>query len=189
MSAYFGKKIKEIRKKNNLTQLEFAQIFGYKDKSMIAHIEKGETEMSNDKIALLIEKFNIDANELFQVEKNEEKVILSNQIDTQIAIKFLKDTFEKELANNLNLIRVSAPLFVEKKSGLNDDLSGKEERVHFQIKDEEIEIVQSLAKWKRYALKEYNFPKEVGLYTDMNAIRKDEVMDNLHSIYVDQWDW
>ena len=112
-----------------------------------------------------------------------------NLIETQIAIKFLKDTFENLLAKKLNLVRVSAPLFVEESTGLNDNLNGVEERVSFQIKDKKIEIVQSLAKWKRYALKEYNFPIDMGLYTDMNAIRKDEVMDNLHSIYVDQWDW
>ena len=110
-------------------------------------------------------------------------------LETQIAIKYLKDTFEKKLAKKLNLVRVSAPLFVEKKNGLNDELNGVEERVGFTIKGEPVEIVQSLAKWKRFALKEYKFPEEVGLYTDMNAIRKDEQLDNLHSIYVDQWDW
>ena len=110
-------------------------------------------------------------------------------LETQIAIKYLKDTFEKKLAKKLKLVRVSAPLFVEKKSGLNDELNGVEETVNFIAQDEEVEIVQSLAKWKRYALKEYNFPSEIGIYTDMNAIRKDETLDELHSIYVDQWDW
>ena len=110
-------------------------------------------------------------------------------LQTQIAIKYLKDTFEKKLAKKLHLVRVSAPLFVEEKSGLNDGLNGFEEKVSFVIKDEKVEIVQSLAKWKRFALKEYKFPLETGLYTDMNAIRKDEELDNLHSIYVDQWDW
>ena len=110
-------------------------------------------------------------------------------LETQIAIKYLKDTFETLLAKKLNLIRVSAPLFLEEASGLNDELNGHEERVSFLVKDKKLEIVQSLAKWKRYALKKYNFPLETGLYTDMNAIRKDEEMDNLHSIYVDQWDW
>ena len=110
-------------------------------------------------------------------------------IETQVAIKYLKDNFENALAKKLNLVRVSAPLFVEKDSGLNDHLNGTEERVSFSINGETIEIVQSLAKWKRYALAKYNFPKGTGLYTDMNAIRKDEVMDSLHSIYVDQWDW
>ena len=110
-------------------------------------------------------------------------------IETQVAIKYLKDNFENALAKKLNLVRVSAPLFVKKDSGLNDHLNGTEERVSFSINGETIEIVQSLAKWKRYALAKYNFPKGTGLYTDMNAIRKDEVMDNLHSIYVDQWDW
>ena len=112
-----------------------------------------------------------------------------NLIETQIAIKYLKDKFENLLAKKLNLVRVSAPLFVEESTGLNDNLNGTEERVSFTIRNKKIEIVQSLAKWKRYALKEYNFPLDMGLYTDMNAIRKDEFMDNLHSIYVDQWDW
>lgn len=110
-------------------------------------------------------------------------------IENQIAIKFIKDKFESLLAKKLNLVRVSAPLFVSEKTGLNDNLNGVEERVSFYVKDEKLEIVQSLAKWKRYALGYYKFPKDVGLYTDMNAIRKDEVMDSLHSIYVDQWDW
>ncbi len=112
-----------------------------------------------------------------------------NLIETQIAIKYLKDTFEEFLAKKLNLIRVSAPLFVEESTGLNDNLNGVEERVSFLVNNKKIEIVQSLAKWKRYALRKYNFQTGMGLYTDMNAIRKDEVMDSLHSIYVDQWDW
>ena len=110
-------------------------------------------------------------------------------LETQIAIKYLKDKFESLLSKKLSLVRVSAPLFVEESTGLNDNLSGKEESVYFYLKDKKIEIVHSLAKWKRYALKEYHFDVENGLYTDMNAIRKDEEMDNLHSIYVDQWDW
>ena len=110
-------------------------------------------------------------------------------LETQIAIKYLKDTFESLLAKKLNLVRVSAPLFVESSTGLNDDLNGVEESVSFKVQNEKIEIVQSLAKWKRYALKEYNLPFDVGIYTDMNAIRKDENLDHLHSIYVDQWDW
>lgn len=115
-----------------------------------------------------------------------------NLKDTQIAIKLLKDTFEEKLSNILNLHRVSAPLFVLRSSGLNDDLNGFEKPVSFNCKyidNDDIEIVQSLAKWKRSALKRYNFSLYEGLYTDMNAIRKDEIMDNLHSIYVDQWDW
>ena len=112
-----------------------------------------------------------------------------NLLETQVAIKYLKDTFERMLAKKLNLVRVSAPLFVEKKSGLNDELNGIEETVSFMVGEEKVEIVQSLAKWKRFALGEYKFPEEVGIYTDMNAIRKDEQLDNLHSIYVDQWDW
>ena len=112
-------------------------------------------------------------------------------IDTQVAIKLIKDTFENQLAENLKLIRVSAPLFVSQNSGLNDNLSGIERPVHFDIKEvnDEFEIVHSLAKWKRMALKKYEFKNGEGLYTDMNAIRRDEDLDNLHSIYVDQWDW
>ncbi|MBR3691709.1 MAG: aspartate--ammonia ligase [Clostridia bacterium] len=111
---------------------------------------------------------------------------------TQKAIKVAKDTFENELAGALGLTRVSAPLFVDRTSGLNDDLSGKERPVSFDLgecPDREIQIVHSLAKWKRFALGKYKFPMGHGLYTDMNAIRRDETTDNLHSVYVDQWDW
>ena len=112
-------------------------------------------------------------------------------IDTEIAIKFVKDTFEKELSEALHLTRVSAPLFVLPKTGLNDLLNGYERVVRFDIQDlhEEVEIVQSLAKWKRNALRKYNFAHGMGLYTDMNAIRRDEELDAIHSVYVDQWDW
>lgn len=112
--------------------------------------------------------------------------------ETQIAIKEVKDVFERALAGELNLTRVSAPLFVRPESGLNDNLNGIERPVSFGIKeqnDREVEIVQSLAKWKRFALKDYGFSKGEGLYADMCAIRRDEDTDNLHSIYVDQWDW
>lgn len=112
--------------------------------------------------------------------------------ETQIAIKKVKDFFQKELAKNLNLYRVTAPLFVQPDSGLNDNLNGVERPVSFGIKcldEKQAEIVHSLAKWKRQALKEYGFEVGEGLYTDMNAIRRDEDPDNLHSIYVDQWDW
>lgn len=113
-------------------------------------------------------------------------------IDTQLAIKVIKDTFERELAANLNLTRVSAPIAVPADSGLNDTLNGFERPVSFDIPSAEVDeaqIVQSLAKWKRRALHDYGFEKGTGLYTDMNAIRRDEELDNLHSIYVDQWDW
>jgi len=111
--------------------------------------------------------------------------------ETEIAIKLLKDHFEQELADTLNLTRVSAPLFVSPKTGLNDNLNGTERPVSFDIKEigMDVEIVHSLAKWKRMALGEYDFLVGEGLYTDMNAIRRDEVADNLHSVYVDQWDW
>lgn len=116
---------------------------------------------------------------------------LLNVLDTEIAIKTIKDNFERNLAKNLNLTRVSAPLFVFSSSGLNDNLNGVERPVSFDIKDigQEVEIVHSLAKWKRLALKRYSFAPDNGLYTDMNAIRRDEELDNLHSVYVDQWDW
>jgi len=113
-------------------------------------------------------------------------------IDTQVAIKLVKDNFEKLLAKELHLTRVSAPLFVLNNSGLNDNLNGIENPVSFTIKDipdEPVEIVHSLAKWKRMALAKYGLSPTQGLYTDMNAIRKDEELDNTHSIYVDQWDW
>ena len=116
---------------------------------------------------------------------------LLNVLETQIAIKLTKDTFERKLAKNLQLTRVTAPLFVYPESGLNDNLSGTERPVSFEIKStgKVAEIVQSLAKWKRMALAKYRFTPGSGLYTDMNAIRRDEELDNLHSIYVDQWDW
>ena len=115
-----------------------------------------------------------------------------NLYKTQMLIKEIKDFFQINLSNNLNLKRVSAPLFVENSTGLNDDLSGVEEPVKFTLpkaNNEKMEIVHSLAKWKRYALKDYNFAMYEGLYTDMNAIRRCEVPDNTHSFYVDQWDW
>ena len=112
-------------------------------------------------------------------------------IETELAIKLVKDTFERQLAASLNLIRVSAPLFVRPSTGLNDNLSGIERPVGFDVLDldEEVQIVQSLAKWKRMALHRYGFENGRGLYTDMNAIRRDETLDCLHSVYVDQWDW
>lgn len=115
-----------------------------------------------------------------------------NLYDTQIAIKTVKDFFQTLLAERLHLLRVSAPLFVDPASGMNDNLNGIERPVTFDITDlngKNAEIVQSLAKWKRYALKKYGFHIGEGLYTDMSAIRRDEVVDNIHSIYVDQWDW
>ena len=111
--------------------------------------------------------------------------------DTQRAIEFIKHNFQRELTYALNLRRVSAPLFVRQESGLNDNLNGVERPVSFDIPavDGEGEVVHSLAKWKRLALKRYDFHVGRGLYTDMNAIRRDEELDNIHSIYVDQWDW
>ena len=115
-----------------------------------------------------------------------------NLHDTQIAIKTVKDFFQNLLSARLNLSRVSAPLFVDPDTGLNDNLNGVERPVSFGIKeqnDKEAEVVHSLAKWKRYALQKYGFSVGEGLYTDMNAIRRDEETDNIHSVFVDQWDW
>ncbi|MFA6867247.1 MAG: aspartate--ammonia ligase [Clostridia bacterium] len=111
--------------------------------------------------------------------------------ETQRAISLIKNTFQTELSNNLNLKRVSSPLFLDSNSGLNDNLNGTERPVSFDIKQtgNNAEVIHSLAKWKRYALNKYDFKPLNGLYTDMNAIRRDEEMDNIHSIYVDQWDW
>ncbi|WP_288222260.1 aspartate--ammonia ligase [uncultured Clostridium sp.] len=112
-------------------------------------------------------------------------------IETEINIKKIKDFFERALAENLNLTRVSAPLFVDSESGVNDNLNGIERPVKFDVlaTGEDVEIVHSLAKWKRLSLYRYGFNVGEGLYTDMNAIRRDEELDNLHSVYVDQWDW
>ena len=113
-------------------------------------------------------------------------------LETEIAIKQIKDFFEVELAKALNLTRLSAPLFVRSNTGFNDTLNGVERPVSFDILEEpnqNVEIVHSLAKWKRYALKRYQVEEGKGIYTDMNAIRRDEELDNIHSIYVDQWDW
>ncbi|WP_303857162.1 aspartate--ammonia ligase [Aminicella lysinilytica] len=115
-----------------------------------------------------------------------------NSLETQRAIKKVKDYFQDELAYGLHLRRVSAPLFVRPETGLNDNLNGVERRVSFTLKDmdeAQVEVVQSLAKWKRNALGKYGIKPGNGIYTDMNAIRRDEELDNLHSIYVDQWDW
>jgi len=126
---------------------------------------------------------------LKQIENYESKLSLR---DTQKAIVLIKDTFEHKLAKVLNLERISAPIIVPAGSGINDDLSGQERAVRFdaaKISDYEAEVVQSLAKWKRMALYEYGFKAGEGIYTDMNALRRDDEIDNVHSIYVDQWDW
>ena len=114
-----------------------------------------------------------------------------SQKDTQRAIKIIKDTFQVKLAEALNLDRVTAPLMVTKASGINDDLNGVERKVHFTMKeiDGTAEVVQSLAKWKRMALHRYGYSEGEGIYTDMNAIRRDDDCDNTHSLFVDQWDW
>ncbi|MBE6678975.1 MAG: aspartate--ammonia ligase [Ruminococcaceae bacterium] len=116
---------------------------------------------------------------------------LLDEYDTQRAIAYIKQTFQSELSSALNLKRVSAPLFVTEESGLNDNLNGYERPVSFDVPaiGVDAQVVHSLAKWKRLALKRYNFVVGNGLYTDMNAIRRDEELDNIHSIYVDQWDW
>ncbi len=114
-----------------------------------------------------------------------------DEYDTQRAIAYIKATFQEEFSNALNLKRVSAPLFVTDDSGLNDNLNGYERPVDFDVPavGQHAQVVHSLAKWKRLALKRYHFGVGGGLYTDMNAIRRDEALDNVHSIYVDQWDW
>ncbi|MDD3106366.1 MAG: aspartate--ammonia ligase [Bacilli bacterium] len=112
-----------------------------------------------------------------------------NVRETEQAIKILKDKFEQLFASRLNLIRVSAPLLVDKDTGLNDNLNGIEKPMSFQKETKEIQIVQSLAKWKRMALYRYGFSQGEGIYTDMNAIRPDEELSPIHSYYVDQWDW
>ncbi len=125
-----------------------------------------------------------------QIPENYDPVL--NVKETQEAIKYIRDTFQREFGKEMNLLRISAPLFVTKSSGLNDNLNGIERPVSFDIQEmpgDKIEVVQSLAKWKRYALKKYGFEVHEGLYTNMNAIRRDELLDNLHSAYVDQWDW
>lgn len=112
--------------------------------------------------------------------------------ETQEAIRYIRETFQDEFGKQMNLSRLSAPMFVKKSTGLNDNLNGVETPVSFtmqEIPDETIEIVHSLAKWKRWALRRFGFDVHTGLYTNMNAIRKDEDLDNIHSIYVDQWDW
>ena len=120
-----------------------------------------------------------------------DKYIKLDMLEKQKYIKLIKDKFETILAKKLDLTRVSAPIFVTQDSGLQDDLSGVERKVAFDIKKDgtTLEIVQSLAKWKRYALKKYDIPMHKGIYTDMTAVRRDDQMDELHSIYVDQWDW
>lgn len=125
------------------------------------------------------------------MEFRKDKYIKMSILEKQKYIKLIKDKFERKLAKELDLTRVSAPLLVTKESGLQDDLSGVERKVAFDIlKDgKEVEIVQSLAKWKRMALKKYGFSVHKGLYADMTAIRRDDKMDEIHSIYVDQWDW
>ena len=113
-------------------------------------------------------------------------------VETQRAIKKIKDYFQDEIAYGLQLRRVTAPLFVDPETGLNDNLNGVERRVDFTLKDmneKRVEVVQSLAKWKRYVLGKYNIKPGHGIYTDMNALRRDEELDNIHSVYVDQWDW
>ncbi|MBO4235960.1 MAG: aspartate--ammonia ligase [Firmicutes bacterium] len=124
------------------------------------------------------------------IPKNYSPVI--SQMETQRAIKKIKDYFQQELAYGLNLRRVTAPLFVDPERGLNDNLSGTERRVEFTLKgidEKKVEVVQSLAKWKRMALGKYGIEAGHGIYTDMDAIRRDEELDNIHSAYVDQWDW
>jgi len=133
-----------------------------------------------------------EENNMSQLTIPEKYTPVIDYMESQRAIKKIKDFFQDELAYGLNLRRVSAPLFVRPESGLNDNLNGVERTVSFTLKDLDeanVEVVQSLAKWKRMALGKYGIKPGHGIYTDMNAIRRDEELDNLHSIYVDQWDW
>lgn len=128
---------------------------------------------------------------MYQLKINDSYNSALNLRDTQRAIKLCKDTFERRLAKVIGLERITAPLVVWGNSGINDDLNGVERKVNFDLKEMEgeAEIVQSLAKWKRMALYLYGFNAGEGLYTDMNAVRRDDLVDNLHSVFVDQWDW
>lgn len=130
----------------------------------------------------------IVVSKIYETENYKDKLDIRT---TDKAIKFVKDNFENTFARHLNLERITAPLFVTAESGLNDDLSGRERPVAFDIPDagEYVQVVHSLAKWKRKALLRYGFEAGEGIYTDMNAIRRDEELDNIHSVYVDQWDW
>ena len=174
------------------------------DKHVIINLYKKERKIyANHSFSLRFALFyNVEISQIYFIEKlgiNMAQLKIPENYqspltirETEIAIKYVKDYFERELANQLNLTRVSAPLFVVPESGLNDTLNGVERPVSFGVKeqnDRPAEIVHSLAKWKRYALKRYGFQHGEGLYTDMNAIRRDEDTDNIHSIFVDQWDW
>ena len=167
-------------------------LFSFLKNQIHRHIIDTEKETAAERLSELLQKQKLEG------ETMEHLIIPDNYQpeldlhDTQIAIKTVKDFFQNLLAERLNLQRVSAPLFVDPASGLNDNLNGVERPVTFGIKEQgekTAEIVHSLAKWKRYALKKYGFAMGEGLYTDMNAIRRDEVTDNIHSIFVDQWDW
>jgi len=150
-------------------------------------------------ISRLREAFRLETERAYEQRRRRMALIIPEHYDprlsvreTQEAIKYIRDTFQKEFGKEMNLSRISAPLFVEKSSGLNDNLNGVERPVSFDVPwnpGETIEVVHSLAKWKRLALKRYHFEAGEGLYTNMNAIRRDEDLDNLHSVYVDQWDW
>jgi aspartate--ammonia ligase len=127
---------------------------------------------------------------IIQKEKPEKPLPLLDKRQLEVAIEFAKETFSAKLSNSLNLLKVSAPLLLSKSSGLNDNLNGIEEPVQVRIKSHgTAEVVQSLAKWKRFRLKELSIPEGHGLYTNMNALRQDEDLSNIHSVYVDQWDW
>jgi len=149
-----------------------------------------ENEVNNNKKVMTIKKMIIMKKEKYTFSELKYRSKL-NFFETQEAIKIVKDTFERKLAKKLKLLRVSAPRFLLTGTGLQDDLAGTQKPVSFKVKftDKKIEIVHSLAKWKRYMLGKHPFKIHTGLYTDMDAIRKDEDVDETHSIYVDQWDW
>ena len=175
---------------DNLTAIRSAKAAGMQT----AAVSDGQTLAHHPALRAEADAFIEDFYAFLKQINSEEKIMYTSKlslIETERAIREIKTVFEDALSQALNLTRISAPLFVTRSSGLNDNLNGVERPVSFEVKatGETAEVVHSLAKWKRYALAKYRFGVRFGLYTDMNAIRRDEDMDNLHSIYVDQWDW
>lgn len=164
-------------------------LFGHKS-DIIGRLIEGELRVQPETVRRLKDNANeVKMPELWIDEKYKSSLSLR---ETELAIKFIKDTFEEQLSRELNLQRISSPFFLRRGSGINDDLNGVEQKVSFLVPDADMaqaECLFSLAKWKRMALAEYGFEQGEGLYTDMNALRPQEVLDNIHSVYVDQWDW
>lgn len=164
-------------------------LFGQKS-DIIGRLIEGELRVQPEPVRRLEDNANeVKMPELWIDENYKSSLSLR---ETELAIKFIKDTFEEQLSGELNLQRISSPFFLRRGSGINDDLNGVEKKVSFQVPDADMaqaECLFSLAKWKRMALAEYGFEQGEGLYTDMNALRPQEILDNIHSVYVDQWDW